>query len=92
VHKPRAITLVCDATFYAKRKDKLGTLVFFDSTQKEVLLWKHIQSETVKEYKDLKQQLENLGYTIQSVTFDGKRGLPKVANSGCFSKLSLKAI
>jgi len=78
VHNPRPITLVCDATFYAKRKDKLGTLVFLDSTQKEVLLWKRIQSETVKEYKDLKQQLEKLGYTILSVSFDGKKGLPKL--------------
>ncbi len=78
VHNPREITLVCDATFYAKRKDKIGTLVFLDSTQREVLLWKHISSETVKEYKDLKQQIEKLGYVIQSVTFDGKKGLPKL--------------
>ena len=28
VHNPRAVNLVCDATFYGKRKDKLGTLVF----------------------------------------------------------------
>jgi hypothetical protein len=77
-HKPREINLVCDATFYAKRKDKIGTLVFLDSKEKEVLLWKHISSETVKEYKDLKQQLEKLDYIIKSVTFDGKRGLPKL--------------
>ena len=28
VHKPRVVVLVCDATFYGKRSDKLGTLVF----------------------------------------------------------------
>ena len=28
VHKPRPVSLICDATFYGKRKDKLGTLVF----------------------------------------------------------------
>jgi len=77
-HNPREINLVCDATFYAKRKDKIGTLIFKDTKQKEVLIWKHIQSETVKEYKALKQQLEKLGYIIKSVTFDGKRGLPKL--------------
>ena len=27
-HNPREINLACDATFYGKRKDKLGTLVF----------------------------------------------------------------
>ncbi len=78
IHNPREINLVCDATFYAKRKDKIGTLVFKDTKSKEVLIWKHIQSETVKEYKDLKQQLEKLGYIIKSVTFDGKRGLTKL--------------
>ncbi len=70
----REIKLVYDATFYAKRKDKIRTLVFKDTYQNEVLIWKHIQTETVKEYKDLKQKLKELGYTIKSVTFDGKRG------------------
>jgi hypothetical protein len=28
-HNPRAVVIVCDATFYGKKKDKLGTLVFF---------------------------------------------------------------
>jgi len=78
VHNPREITLVCDATFYAKRKDKIGTLVFKDTTRKDVLIWKHIQTEKVIEYKDLKQQLLKLGYVIKSVTFDGKRGLTKL--------------
>ena len=78
VHYPRAVNLVCDATFYGKRKDKLGTLVFKDSITKEVLLWKHIQSETIKEYKYLLNTLLELGYTINSITIDGKRGLYKV--------------
>ncbi len=51
VHRPRATNLVCDATFYGKRKDKLGILVFKDSIIKEVLIWKHIQSETIKDYR-----------------------------------------
>jgi hypothetical protein len=78
VHNPREIILVCDATFYAKRKDKIGTLVFKDNLTKEVIIWKHISSETVAEYKDLKKQIEELGYVIKGVTFDGKRGLPKL--------------
>ena len=77
-HNPREITLVCDATFYGKRKDKLGTLVFKDNITKEILLWKHIESELVKDYKQLLKQLLDLGYTVQSVTIDGKRGLYKV--------------
>ena len=75
IHNPRAVNLVCDATFYGKRKDKLGTLVYKDSITKEVLVWKHIQSETIKDYKYLLAELINLGYTINSITIDGKRGL-----------------
>lgn len=32
IHIPRAVVLVCDATFYGKRSDKIGTLVFKDIT------------------------------------------------------------
>jgi len=45
IHNPREVILVCDATFYGKRKDKLGTLVFKDVITNEILIWKHIESE-----------------------------------------------
>ena len=45
VHNPRAVNLICDATFYGKRRDKLGTLVFMDSITHEILIWKHIQKK-----------------------------------------------
>ena len=77
IHTARAVNLICDATFYGKRKDRLGTLVFKDSITKEVLIWKHIQSETIKDYKHLLSELLVLGYTINSITIDGKRGLYK---------------
>ena len=76
-HNPRPVNLICDATFYGKRKDKLGTLVFKDNETKEILIWKHIESETVKDYRYLKEELIELGYTIESATLDGKRGLYK---------------
>ncbi len=44
---------------------------------KEVLIWKHIESETLKSYKYLLNELNELGYTINSITIDGKRGLYK---------------
>ena len=53
--------IVCDATFYGKRKDKLGTLVFKDITQNEILCWKHIDSELISDYKQLEHQLIKLG-------------------------------
>ncbi len=69
--------MVCDATFYGCRSDKLGTLVFKDITQTEVLIWKHIDSETIFDYKQLLQTLLDLGYTIEAIIIDGKRGLYK---------------
>ena len=74
VHYPRVVNLVCDAT---KRRDTLGILVFKDSVSKEILIWKHIESEVVKDYRYLKEELISLGYTITSVTLDGKRVLYK---------------
>ncbi len=77
IHHPRAVNLICDATFYGKRKDKLGTLVFKDNESKEILIWKHIENEVVQDYKYLKEELFALGYNIQSAVLDGKRGLYK---------------
>jgi hypothetical protein len=71
---------VCDATFYGKKKDKLGTLVFKDDITKEILIWKHIESELAKDYKQLLDYLMEFGYIIKSVTTDGKKGLNKVFN------------
>ena len=77
-HCPRAVTLVCDTTFYGKRKGKLATIVFYDTIEDEVLLWKYVDSEKSKYYKDMLQELLSLGYTINSVSIDGKRGLSTV--------------
>ena len=62
-HNPREVNLICDATFYGKRKDKLGTLVFKDVESKEILIWKHIESEIVQDYEELLE----LGYIIQNL-------------------------
>ena len=77
VHNPRPVVIVCDATYYGKRKDKLGTLVFKDITQNEILIWKHIEHETVEDYKQLLNHLVFLGYTINAIIADGFKGLYK---------------
>lgn len=74
---PRPVVIVCDATFYGKRKDKLGTLVFKDITKNEILIWKHIQTETVEDYQQLLHYLLFLGYTINAIITDGFKGLHK---------------
>lgn len=77
MHKPRKINLACDATFYGTRKSKLGTLVFKDNDAKEVVIWKHIEVETKDDYIYLKSELDKLGYIVQSVVLDGKKGIEK---------------
>ena len=67
IHNPRAVVIVCDATFYGKKKDKLGTLVFKDILSKEVLIWKHVQSELTKDYKQLLQRLLDIGYEVKAI-------------------------
>ena len=74
---PRAVVIVCDATFYGKRKDRLGTLVFKDITSNEILIWKHIETETVEDYKQLLHYLLFLGYKINAIITDGFKGLTK---------------
>jgi hypothetical protein len=80
-YNPRPVVIVCDATFYGKRKDKLGTLVFKDITSNEILIWKHIESETVEDYKQLLHYLIFRGYTINAIISDGFKGLNRAFNN-----------
>jgi hypothetical protein len=52
-------------------------LVFKDITQCEVLIWKHIENETVEDYTQLLNHLIFLGYTINAIIVDGFKGLYK---------------
>jgi hypothetical protein len=72
------ITIVADATFYGKRSDRLGTLVFKDVLNNKIVACKHIDTETAKDYKQLVEELTEQGFVIQGVTIDGKRGVAKV--------------
>ncbi len=69
---------MCDTTFYGKKKDRLGTVLFYDVLKSEVLLWEHVETEKCASYKKLLNQLLALGYIINSITMDGKRGLNTV--------------
>jgi hypothetical protein len=75
---PRKVNLVCDATFFRSRSDKDGLLIFMDAWRGQVLWIKFIESETKKEYEEGLRYLENLNFTIESVTVDGKAGIPSL--------------
>jgi len=49
-----------------------------DGLTHEILIWKHIQTEKVADYKYLLNELLSLGYMVLSVTIDGKRGVSNV--------------
>lgn len=74
---PSKVLIVADATFFGKRKDKMGTLVFKDVINNKIIASKHIQSETVEDYKQLFEYIKEQGYEVLGVVLDGKRGLNK---------------
>lgn len=74
-YNSRAVTVIADATFFGKKRDKFGVLVFKDAKSREILTWKHIETEQIKDYTYLVDQLLEKGFTINGVVVDGKRGL-----------------
>jgi len=74
IHNPRSIALVVDTTFVGD----YGVVVFRDQYTKENLWWRFVDSEQLIYYHMGREVLEQLGYTIVSVTADGLPGLPAV--------------
>lgn len=76
-HNPRKIHLVTDATYFGERKEETSwcAAVVRDPRAKENLIWRFADTETTILYANLKDQLEELGYTILSVTADGFLGI-----------------
>lgn len=79
-HRPRLIHLVIDTTYFGKRMDgtSWGVMLFRDADQKENLWWKYVVHESSDGYLEGRVFLEQKGYTILSVTFDGFKGNIKV--------------
>lgn len=74
---PRDVLVVADATFFGKRRDKFGVLVFKDVWSGNILMWKYIESEMIKDYTYLTNELQDKGFIVKGVVIDGKRGLFK---------------
>lgn len=74
---PSKVIIITDATFFGKRKDKMGTLVFKDVIANKIIASKHIQNETVDVYKQLFESIIEQGYEVFGVILDGKRSLNK---------------
>lgn len=76
-HDSRGVNLVVDALYFGERKEDTSwcAVVFRDPKRKENLWWGFTKTETTGIYLTGRAYLENLGYTILSVTGDGFGGL-----------------
>lgn len=75
VHRPRPVVLVIDATYFGR---EYGILVAREPNDHENLYVAELRHETKLEYRLARRTLENLGYVIDAVVLDGRRGIPAV--------------
>lgn len=74
VHTSRSIALCIDAKYFGT----LCVIVFRDQKLKENLWWCFCSEERLCYYAEGKRVLEQLGYSILSVTADGFPGIPQL--------------
>lgn len=72
-HKPRKINLVVDASYFtsSNEENKFCLIIFRDPKEKEDLWFKFCDTERESYYREGREYLERLGYTIKSMTSDG---------------------
>ena len=75
VHHPRPVVLVVDATYFGR---EYGVLAARDPNERENLYVAELRHETKLEYTLLRKAVEKLGYAIEAVVLDGRRGIPRV--------------
>jgi hypothetical protein len=77
LHHPRPTYLVVDATYFGERTEETSwcVVVARDPEKQEDLVWRFVETETTSVYINLRKELEELGYTIKSVTGDGFSGI-----------------
>ena len=73
--KPQSIIVVVDTVFFTR---DYGVTIFREPNLKKNLIWKEVHSETPGQYDQLRNELECLGFTINAVILDGKRGVRQV--------------
>jgi len=76
-HNPRPVHLVVDGTYFGERKEGKSWcfIVARDPYACENILWSFEETETTSGYTWLRDGLNELGYTVLSVTGDGFSGI-----------------
>lgn len=72
---PKHTTVVIDASFFGKRKDKLGLIVAKDAHTSLPIAYNFIETESKEVYLDLMKQMISKGYSVDAVVLDGKPGI-----------------
>jgi hypothetical protein len=87
-HHPRLVHLIVDATYFGERKEETCwcVVVARDMYKKEDLWWSFTKTETASVYRQMREELEALGYIIISVTGDGFGGI-RTAFSGIYFQM-----
>lgn len=77
IHHPRPVNIITDATYFGERKEETSWClgVIRDPAKQENLIWEFSKTESTSLYLRLREQLEEKGYTILSVTGDGFGGI-----------------
>ena len=69
---PDEVVIVMDTTYF---KRLFGVMVWRCPHRKKNLLWKFLLYETIGAYKDGIEMLEAVGWKVQAIVCDGRRGL-----------------
>jgi hypothetical protein len=72
---PQPVVAIADATFWGR---EYGVLVFRSFDLKQNLFWTEIKTETIAEYRQAREVLEDLGFTFDAIVLDGKTGIKQV--------------
>lgn len=72
---PQPITAIADCTFWGRG---YGVLVFRSYDLKQNLYWIEVTNETATVYREARAILEELGYVLEAVVIDGKKGVREV--------------
>lgn len=69
------VVVMMDTTYWGR---KYGVMLFKDALTDRDLLWYFVKNETNALYAQGIAELERMGYEVQAVVFDGRKGLPKM--------------
>lgn len=75
VHRPRAVVVVLDVTFFGR---EYGCLIAREPNDHENLHVHELRHENKLEYQVARRDLEGRGYELQAVVLDGRKGIPAV--------------